>query len=63
MVNPLSSAALDLGLGEPGTALSQQVKDEDEERRKKLLRLAGQGQIGANAMGLAASQLLGAYGS
>lgn len=58
-----SSAVDDLGLGD-GAALSRQVTDEEEERRKKLRGMTGGAPDmtgGANAMGLAAINLLGAF--
>jgi len=57
-------ASIDLGLsGNAGDALTQQVTDDEEERKKKLLGLSGMqpGQAGANAMGLAAMNLLGSF--
>ena len=49
------SAAQDLGYG-LGDALSEQVSDEEKERKKKLMNL---GQPNQATMGLAAMNLLG----
>jgi hypothetical protein len=60
MASTIYGAAADLGLGD-GDLLSQQVKDSEEERKKKLLRM-GMGKPGAygdNLTGTAASMLLG----
>lgn len=63
MANPYSPASLDLGLGD-GNALASQVDMNEEERRKRLMKLNGQGDpssAGANTMGLAALNLLGSF--
>lgn len=60
MAQPYSPASLDLGLGD-GDLLSQQVDDEETKRRKKLMQLGGSEKPGANAMGLAAMNLLGSF--
>ncbi len=54
---PLSPATVDLGMG---ANLQQQLVDNEEERKKKLLRQARDMQIGGG-MGAAAQQLLGSY--
>lgn len=55
-------AAADLGMGGEGDMLSAQMSEEEKLRRKKLLQGAGQADpTGANAMGMAAMQLLGGF--
>jgi hypothetical protein len=61
MANSYSPASLDLGLGD-GNALTQQLDDEEEKRKKlKMSGMADQSSAGANAMGLAAMNLLGSF--
>jgi hypothetical protein len=62
MANSYSPASLDLGLGD-GNALTDQVDQTEEERRKRL-KMGGQADAmsaGANTMGLAAMNLLGSF--
>lgn len=58
---PLGPAAQDLGLGD---MLNQQLQDQEEERKKKLLAQAQQASrgLGNNMNGLAAQSLLGSGG-
>lgn len=60
MASSIYGAAADLGLGD-GDLLGQQVADNEEERKKKLLRLGMNkpGAYGDNLTGSAASMLLG----
>ena len=64
MANPYGQASLDLGLdGSAGDALNEQMTEEEKLRRKQRGMMAtGQAdQSGANAMGMAAMNLLGAF--
>ena len=59
--NPSSLANINLGLGGLGDALNQQMADQEEERKKKLLQSANPqgGSKQATAMGLGAINILG----
>ena len=61
--NPSSLANINLGLGGLGDALNQQMADQEEERKKKLLQSANpQGSNKqATALGLGNINLLGGY--
>jgi hypothetical protein len=60
--NPSSLANIDLGLGGLGDALTRQMNDAEEERKKKLLQSANpQGKAGTATLGLGSINLLGGY--
>lgn len=60
MPDPYSLAAKDLGLGDDGDNLRQQVDDEERARRKRLAGLGGMDDPAAQ-IGLAPMQLLGGF--
>lgn len=62
MPTSMSTAATDLGLG--SDAMNNQIDEEEKKRRLRLQQMNNRnGPTGVNAMGLAASQLLGNIGA
>lgn len=63
MDNSYSLGAINLGLGGLGDALNQQVQDDEDERKKKLVNLGlNRGNGNVNAAGLKAISILGNLG-